>query len=66
MALNTIWFYGARGAVSHPVLAMGGAALFMAWVVALTVAWRRASRARIRQAELGIVLERRDPQRPKR
>jgi hypothetical protein len=54
--LNNLWFYVGRRFVPHPLLAAGGATLFIAWVVALTIAWRRATTARLRQAELGIVM----------
>ena len=62
VVLNTIWYYGARTLVPPPALAIGGALLFVGWVIALTMAWRRATAARIRQAELGIVLRGRTDQ----
>jgi hypothetical protein len=55
-SLNTVWYYGGRHWVPTPVLAMGGAILFVAWAVALTVAWRRSTTSRLQQAALGIVL----------
>jgi hypothetical protein len=56
IVLNLAWYYGAGGRVPYGALAVGGAALFIAWVVALVVAWRRVSNGRVRQAQLGIVL----------
>lgn len=56
--LNNLWFFGMRRAIAPQLLAVGGALIFIGWVVAVTVAWRRSSSARRRQAELGIVLRR--------
>ena len=58
-AVNTLWYYGARGL--GPGHAAGGALIFVAWVVALMIAWYRISESKKRQEQLGIVLSGRAP-----
>lgn len=54
VSLNVAWYVGAGGRVPFPILMAGGASLFIAWGVAITIAWRRMSNAHQRAAELGI------------
>ena len=56
IALNTAWYYGARGRVGDALLRGVGLVLFAGWIASLLAGWILATRARRRQAELGIVL----------
>lgn len=56
--LSNIWLFLARDRVIPPVLATGGALVFIGWVIALMIAWRRGTAARQLQQRLGIVVGR--------
>lgn len=55
VVLNIAWFWLLRDTASPWLLRMGGLSFFIAWVVALVVAWRRTTEARVLRQQLGIV-----------
>jgi hypothetical protein len=54
VTLNIGWFWLWRTSANPWVLRIGGAAIFIAWVVALVIAWQRTTEARILRQQLGI------------
>jgi hypothetical protein len=54
VVLNIGWFWVFRDSQNPWVLRLGGLAFFILWVVALVVAWRRTTEARVLRQQLGI------------
>lgn len=53
---NNLWMFLAGPRIPFAALVTGHWFFFIAWLVALVVAWRRATEARWLQSRLGIVL----------
>ena len=54
VVLNIAWFFAWRDSQNPWPLRLGGLALFIAWVVALVVVWRRVTEARVLRQQFGI------------
>lgn len=54
VVLNIVWFWLWRGSENPWPLRIGGLSFFVAWLVALVVAWRRTTEARALRHQLGI------------
>lgn len=61
---NLTWVFAARDRVPDWVLRLGGLLLFIPWVIAIVIGWKRVTDLKAERTELGIELGSRAPPRP--